>query len=127
MERRNTVQRKIILETLKRLNNHPTTEELYAEIQKGYPTISKTTVYRNLRLLTQSGLVRRVSVPDGPERYEGQPEPHYHFKCSICGGVFDVDIPVISDIDARVAQKYGFDVSGHDIMFHGVCNKCKQM
>jgi len=125
MGQRNTIQRKIVLDTLKRLENHPTTEELYIEIQKSYPTISKTTVYRNLRLLVQNGLVRQVSVPDGPERYEGRPHPHYHFRCGTCGNVFDVDIPIITDVDACVAQKYGFDVSGHDVMFHGICDKCK--
>ena len=125
MNQRNTLQRKIVLDTLRRLGSHPTLEELYAEIQRDYPAISKTTIYRNLRVLAQNGQVRRVSLPDGLERYEGQPEPHYHFQCDKCGGIFDVDIPIITDIDAHVSQKYGFDVGGHDVVFHGICNKCK--
>ena len=125
MGQRNTLQRKIVLETLMRMENHPTIEELHAEIQVKYPSISKTTIYRNLRILSQNGQVRQVSLPDGLERYEGQLNPHYHFQCSICTDIFDVDMPIITDIDAYVARKYGFDVGGHDILFHGVCNKCK--
>jgi Fur family ferric uptake transcriptional regulator/Fur family peroxide stress response transcriptional regulator len=125
MSQRNTLQRKIVLDTLMRLENHPTVEELHAEIQEYYPAISKTTIYRNLRILAQNGQVRQVSLPYGPERYEGQPEPHYHFQCRLCGGIYDVDIPVITDIDAHVARKHGFGVDGHDIVFHGICKKCK--
>ena len=125
MSQRNTLQRKIVLDTLIRLENHPTIEELHAKIRENYPTISKTTVYRNLRILAQNGQARQVSMSDGLERYEGQLNPHYHFQCTVCGGIHDVDMPIIADIDAHVAHKYGFDVGGHDVVFHGICDKCK--
>jgi len=121
---RNTLQRKIVLDTLRKLGNHPTIEELYAEIQKNYPAISKTTIYRNLRVLAQNGQVRQVSLPDGLERYEGQLNPHYHFQCTACNGIFDVEIPGIADIENYVAHRYGYDVDGHDVVFHGICDKC---
>jgi len=124
-QQRNTLQRQIVLDTLKRLGSHPTIEELHAEIQKNYPAISKTTIYRNLRVLAQNGVVRQVSLPDGLERYEGQPNPHYHFQCTTCGGIYDVDIPIITDINDQVSRKYDFDVGGHDVVFHGICDKCK--
>ncbi|MCL2377457.1 MAG: transcriptional repressor [Defluviitaleaceae bacterium] len=125
MGQRNTIQRTIVLETLMRMKSHPTIEELYAEIYKDHPAISKTTVYRNLRVLEENGAVRRLSLPDGPDRYEGQPKPHYHFKCSTCGSVFDIDMPTIGDIDASVESKYGFEVKDHDLVFHGKCSDCK--
>ena len=125
MNQRNTLQRKIVLDTLMRLKNHPTIEELYAEIQRDYPAISKTTIYRNLRVLAKNGQVRQVSLPDGLERYEGQLNPHYHFQCTVCSGIYDVNMPIITDIDTYVSRKYGFDVGGHDVVFHGICNKCK--
>jgi len=126
-QQRNTLQRKIVLDTLRQIGNHPTIEELHAEIQKNYPAISKTTIYRNLRILAQNGQVRQVSLPDGLERYEGQLDPHYHFQCAVCGDIFDVDAPVDTKIDDYVAQKYGFDVGGHDVVFHGACDKCKDI
>ena len=124
-QQRNTLQRTIVLETLKRLGSHPTIEELHAEIQAHYPAISKTTIYRNLRILAQNGLVRQVSLPDGLERYEGQLNPHYHFQCTQCSGIFDVEISIGTEIDTFVTQKYGYIVAGHDVVFHGICDKCK--
>ena len=122
--KRNTIQRKIVHETLMRQKNHPTVEELHAAIQKDYPTISKTTVYRNLRILAQDGLVRQVMMLDGLERYEGQLDLHYHFRCRMCGKILDVEIPGLARMDASIKDKYGFLVEGHDIVFHGVCAGC---
>ena len=123
---RNTLQRKIVLDTLMEARSHLTIDELHRIIIKGYPAISKTTVYRNLRILAKYGKVRRVSLPDGLERYEGDMRLHYHFQCSICANIFDVEIPPVKEnIDSHVEQQYGFNVVGHDIAFRGICNKCK--
>lgn len=121
---RNTLQRKIILDALRRQNNHPSIEELYADISKEYPTISKTTVYRNLRILAENGVVARVSLPDGLERYEPKANPHYHFHCKKCRGIFDVEMPYLSDLDQSVESLYGFQVADHDVIFEGFCGQC---
>ena len=121
---RNTVQRQIVLDAVTKLNTHPTIEEVYAEIHKTHPAISKTTVYRNLRQLAQNGVIRRVSLPDGLERYDGHAGQHYHFTCISCGSVFDVDIEYLPGINEAVQKKYGFLVDGHDVVFKGVCETC---
>jgi len=123
--KRNTIQRKVVHETLMRQKNHPTVEELHAEIQKDYPAISKTTVYRNLRILAQDGMVRQVMLLDGLERYEGQLAPHYHFKCRVCGEILDVEIPSLAYMEIFIKDRYGFLVESHDIVFHGICADCK--
>ena len=123
--KRNTVQRQIILETIKKINTHPTTEGIYTEIHRGHPSISKTTVYRTLRQLVESGIIRQVSLPDDLERYDCRQDQHYHFKCKKCGGIIDVDIEYLADIDDNVHGKYGFLVDGHDVVFSGYCLKCK--
>ena len=122
---RNTLQRKIVLDVLLSCDNHPTIEELYAKIQVDYPSISKTTVYRNLRILAQNGIVHQVSVPDGPERYEGNTYPHYHFKCNICQSIFDIDIEILGHMEGEVSDKYGFKVSSHSLTFMGTCKLCQ--
>ena len=94
------------------------------EIQSIHPTISKATVYRNLRQLAQSGLVNQLLLPDSVERYDGNICQHYHFKCKSCSGVFDVEIDYVVGIDDVVRQKYDCRVSGHDVVFTGVCPKC---
>jgi Fur family peroxide stress response transcriptional regulator len=121
---RNTVQRQIILDTLTRLNTHPSIEELCAEIRKDHPAISKTTVYRNLRQLAKNGLIREVSLLDGLERYDSYTEQHYHFKCKSCGGIYDVEIDYVSGLNDAVHEKYSFQVDEHNIVFSGVCKKC---
>lgn len=121
---RNTVQRQIILAALQNLHTHPTVEEVYAEIHKLHPTISKATVYRNLRHLAERGEIRQLSLPDGLERYDGCADQHYHFKCKICGGISDIDVEYLTDINEAVQQKYGFQVDEHEVVFRGMCSKC---
>jgi Fur family peroxide stress response transcriptional regulator len=77
---RNTVQRQIILAGLRRLDTHPTIEEVYAEIKKEHPSISKTTVYRNLRQLAKDDIIRQVLLPDGLERYDKHNTKHHHIN-----------------------------------------------
>jgi len=126
---RNTVQRQIILDALRKLKTHPTIDEIYAAIHQAHPSISISTVYRNLRRLAKDGLIRRISLPDGLERYDGRAGRHYHFQCKNCGGIFDVDISEpdqLAGINGEVAQKYGFFVDGHEIAFSGLCVHCKK-
>jgi len=122
--KRNTVQRQIILDTLRKLDTHPAVEELYREIHKTHPTISKTTVYRNLRQLAEDGEARELMLPDDPDRFDQRTDQHDHFKCRNCGGIFDVDIEYLADIDDAVRRKYGFQVDMHDVVFLGICPEC---
>ena len=122
---RNTVQRQIVLDAVRRLDTHPTIEEVYTEIHTTHPAISKTTVYRNLRQLARNGAIRKVSLPDGLERYDGHTAPHYHFVCNKCKRIFDVDIGYPIGLDQAVQEKYGFLVDRHETVFSGMCKECK--
>ena len=124
---RNTVQRQIIHNALVNQDNHPTVDELYLQILKNHPTISKTTVYRNLRILAQSGLARKILTPDGIERYDKNTNHHYHFKCQLCDGIFDISIPLKQNLDSIVSKEYNFDVFGHEMVFTGQCHLCKEL
>ena len=114
-----------MLNALLKLNTHPSIEEIYAEINKDHPSISKTTVYRNLRLLSDSGIIARVLLPDGLERYDKSAICHYHFSCTVCGHIYDVDIERLERIDSEVQEKYGFCVDRHDVVFSGTCLECQ--
>ena len=123
--KRNTVQRQIVLDALKKLNHHPAIDEIYAEIHTGHPSISKMTVYRNLRRLADKGVIRQVSLPDGLGRYDANIIRHHHFVCKNCGRIADIDTPDILGIDEAVRRQYGFDIDKHDIVFSGTCSQCK--
>jgi Fe2+ or Zn2+ uptake regulation protein len=124
---RNTVQRQIVLNTLKKMDTHPTVEEVYQEIHKDHPTISKATVYRNLRQLAKNREIRQILLPDELERYDKRANQHYHFKCKNCGVFYDIDIDYPKALDEAVRQKYGFEVDEHDVLFRGICPKCRSV
>ena len=118
------MQRQIILDAVMKLKTHPAIEEVYVKIQKKYPSISKTTIYRNLRQLAKTDLIREVPLPGGLERYDARTDRHYHFKCRNCGIIIDMDIEYLAGLDKDAREKYGLDVDRHDVIFTGVCLKC---
>ena len=68
MKNRNTLQRRLVLETVRRMRNHPTAEEIYLAIAAENPLISKATVYRNLKLLSEQG--ESLRIPFQTERID---------------------------------------------------------
>ena len=80
MEKRNTIQKKLVLDAVLRLADHPTAEQVYAEVVKEHPTVSKATVYRNLNVLSQSGVLRHIPMPDGADRFDHRLTPHAHIE-----------------------------------------------
>ena len=91
MIRRETKQRKAILNVLRRTDSHPTADRIYDEVRKVIPNISKGTVYRNLKILREGGKISELNLNGTVSRYEGNNENHYHFRCEKCGRVFDLD------------------------------------
>ena len=71
MEKRNTIQKQLVLDAVFRLANHPTAEEVYAEVARSHPSVSKATVYRNLGSLSEDGLLRHIKMPGGADRFDG--------------------------------------------------------
>ena len=122
---RNTVQRQIVLDVVKNLGNHPSFDEVFTRINGEHPSISKSTVYRNLRFLVESGKLRRVAMPDETDRYDYNNSKHYHFKCRTCEKIHDVGINYMDEINELVQRAHGFEVGEHEILFTGLCETCK--
>ena len=123
--KRNTIQSSLVLETVKKLQCHATADEVYNEIIKTYPTISRGTVYRNLQRLCETGEIRKREIPDGADRFDHLCDDHYHIRCVKCGRVFDVDMEYIPNLEQSVRDGHGFSFTGHDIVFKGICPECK--
>ncbi len=126
MDRRNTIQKELVLKAVNELKRHVTADEVYDFIKKDYPTIGKGTVYRNLGVLVEEGLVRKVEIPDGPDRFDFTLKNHYHVRCVKCGEVFDVDMDVITDLEERIRDTHGMEFLSYDISFKGVCPACRE-
>jgi len=125
-KKRNTMQKKVILDAIRIIDNHPTVEDVYVEVKKTYATMSKNTVYRNLRVLAADGEIRKVSLRDEIERYENISKKHYHFQCDVCGKIFDVEMDYIEELDDTAKQMFDFDIKEHDITFRGICPECEK-
>ncbi len=123
--RRNTIQASLVLEAVKKLQCHATADEIYNEIVRDYPTISRGTVYRNLQRLCEMGEIRKREIPGGADRFDHLCSDHYHVRCIKCGRVFDVDMEHIPDLEEHVRDAHGFSFTGHDIIFQGVCPECR--
>ena len=119
MAKRNTIQRSLVLEAVNKLHCHATADEVYEEI-------IKATVYRNLNLLSEMGEIRRLQIPGSADRYDHISRNHCHVKCKVCGRVFDVDMDFVGGLESGIRDTHGFDFTGYDIIFHGVCPECKK-
>lgn len=123
---RKTIQSALVLEAVNKLHNHATADEIYEYIAKEHPSIGRGTVYRNLRRLCETGDIRKVEVPDGADRYDHIEYDHYHVRCEECGRIFDVRMPYMKDLERSAAAPDGFVVTGHIVLFKGVCPDCRQ-
>ena len=123
--KRNTVQRALTREAVAALHCHATAEQVYAQVAKAHPSVSRATVYRNLGELAADGEILRVAVPDGADRFDHNTVPHYHARCERCGRVFDVDMAYLGDLTGRIRDSQGFLFCGYDLIFRGVCQECR--
>lgn len=124
--RRMTKQRTVILEELRKVTSHPRTEEIYHLVKKRLPNISLGTVYRNLGLFRDLGLITELDYGKNFSRYDGNPRNHYHFACLRCGQVFDFAGEILAELDEKVAKKMEFTVSHHRLEFYGLCKDCQK-
>lgn len=124
MNKRKTIQRSLVLETVQELQCHATAEEIYDTIMKKHANISRGTVYRNLNLLSDIGQIRKMEMPSGADRFDHQCHKHYHARCIKCGRVFDVEMEVIADLEKNIKNTHGFEFIEHDLIFKGICLEC---
>lgn len=121
---RNTIQKQLIFEAVYALHNHPSADEIYEQVLNAAPNISKATVYRNLSLMSESGEVLKIAVPNASDRFDFNTMPHYHMLCTGCGRVFDVKTDAL-DIMEKVNGSEDFEITGYSLLFEGKCSCCR--
>lgn len=123
-----TPQRQRIIEVLLEEGHPPTAQELFERVRADYPSISLDTVYRNLGLLTDVGLVHQINLKAGERaRFEfvGDSRHHHHLVCIQCGQFTCLDFcPLAEDVVAQAARDHGFRVVGHAFELYGHCADC---
>jgi Fur family transcriptional regulator, peroxide stress response regulator len=116
-------QRERLLELLRSTKEHPTATWLYDRLKREFPDLSLGTVYRNLGVLRDQGLLRVLAAGSTFDRFDADTSTHYHFLCERCGSVEDLPLPADPGIELA-ASSTGRIVKGHRIDVFGLCETC---
>ena len=118
-------KRNAILSYLRATTEHPSAEMVLNGAKRDCPDLSLATVYRNLALFKNQGLVASIGTVNGIERFDGNVEPHVHFICSECGKVLDLpEVETPAALCKAVEDGTGGRVEVCHLSFTGKCNEC---
>lgn len=117
-------QRDMIKAFLMGRKDHPTADMVYMNVRKEFPNLSLGTVYRNLTLLTETGEISRLRVGDGVDHFDADTSPHYHFVCTECDRVIDLEMDNIDTIQDIAGAGFDGRIAGHVTYFYGTCGSC---
>ncbi|WP_134753410.1 peroxide-responsive transcriptional repressor PerR [Paenibacillus athensensis] len=121
---RMTPQRHAILSYLLDSMTHPTADDIYRSLESKFPNMSVATVYNNLKVFIEAGLVRELTYGDSSSRFDADMTDHYHALCEVCGKISDFEYPPLTDVEHTAAMQTGFQVRGHRLEVYGVCADC---
>ena len=121
-------KRDAILQCVRSTDAHPSADWVFEHVKEQMPDISLATVYRNLSLFKEQGLITSLGTVKGVERFDGNTEPHVHFICTQCGDVQDLpEISVPEELNSAVAQSSGGRVDNCQLSFTGICGECRKL
>jgi Fur family ferric uptake transcriptional regulator len=125
---RSTEQRRLIIDTLFTAREHVTIDRLLEQVRVTDPKVGYATVYRTLKLLTESGVAQEHHFGDGHTRYElADSEAHHdHLICVECGSITEFEEPAVEALQDRIASRHGFEIRAHKHELYGVCAECQR-
>ena len=123
---RMTRQRKVILEELRKVDTHPSADEVYQMVRKRLPRISLATIYRNLEILSECGEIQKLELGGTLKRFDGNPADHYHLRCIQCDRLLDLPEDIDVAVDHDLENVADFKITGHKLELFGVCPACLQ-
>ncbi|MFI3283771.1 MAG: transcriptional repressor [Erysipelotrichaceae bacterium] len=114
-----------IYQAIQGLDRHMSAEEVFELVNQEEPKIGLATVYRNLNELAEKNLINKVHDKDQKFFYDGNPTRHYHVYCQQCHTYQDVPVTYMAKLDEEVAKLTGYKVEVHQLVFEGICEKCR--
>lgn len=118
-------QREAIFDFLSTRTDHPSADTIYQNLRSTHPNLSLGTVYRNLGLLESTGKIARLTIEGGSDRYDPNPQPHYHFYCRCCQSVSDIPMSALDSLNQLAQAHISGIIEGHSLTFHGLCEDCR--
>jgi Fur family transcriptional regulator, peroxide stress response regulator len=119
-----THQRRVIYEVVMSLHRHPSPERIYEGVRKKIPTISLATVYKNVRIFLDSGMLREVSFHHGSMRVEPNEHEHHHLVCVRCKQITDLAAESLAPVRVKARLPRGFQVTRITVDVLGICAAC---
>ncbi|NHJ19572.1 MAG: transcriptional repressor [Candidatus Lokiarchaeota archaeon] len=120
-----TSQRLAIFNFILSRKDHPTAEQIYQKIRGEYPTISLGTVYKNLHLLKEIGLIQELGFDEGSVRYDPDMDLHVNMVCTNCGKITDYKTDKVEKLWNALISDIGIKPKGHRIDLYYECDDCK--
>lgn len=123
---RMTRQRQVILEELRKVSSHPTADEVYDMVRRRLPRVSLGTVYRNLELLSERGMIQKLELGGTRRRFDGKADDHYHVRCIRCGRLEDAPVESFTAVEDALRGATDYEILGHRLEFIGLCPQCRK-
>ena len=120
-----TTQRLAICKFILSRKDHPTAEQIYQELRTEYPTISLGTIYKNLKLLKDLGLIQELGFKEGSVRYDPDMELHINMVCSKCGKISDYKAENVENLWNAIISDLTIKPIGQRIDIYYECDDCK--
>jgi Fur family transcriptional regulator, ferric uptake regulator len=101
--------------------------DLDDELRRRRPAVARASVYRALEQLEQLGLLQRVEVCRGTagyERIDPAGHHHHHAICRECGRMVPFEDATLERAIGEVSERMSFEVTGHDVVLRGLCDRC---
>lgn len=117
-------QREFIHKALTECSDHPTADQLYFSLREDNPNLSLGTVYRNLNMLAKMGVITKIAMPLGPDRFDGNQKPHCHMVCTSCFNLFDCSFELFASFQEHIFQTEGFLIDPPGLVITGLCQNC---
>ncbi len=121
-----THQRQVLYEVMRIMPGHPSPEEVYARVKKRIPAISLATVYKNIHLFVERGVLKELSMHHGSLRVELNGDHHHHMVCSHCKAISDIEEKDLGILPALRELPGGFQVERYSIDVVGICAACQK-
>lgn len=120
-----TRQRAAVFEYLRRVDHHPSAEDVFLAVKAELPKISLATVYKNLEALVACGAASKLTYGDAAARYDIRTDHHYHSRCLSCGRIRDLEPAGEAELGQLVVPPNGFKVADYRVEVLGYCKGCK--
>ena len=121
---RMTVQRRVVLEALLDLPDHPKADEIHALVARRVPGISRTTTYRTLEQLVRLGVIGKACHPGSAARYDNRTDTHHHLVCLECEEMIDISDSRLDRLPIPDTSAFGFTVHDFRVQLRGLCRRC---